>query len=53
MTALGFLIWKLRYRLLWFLGRYPEPNLRCMVCGGKHWVNDCPVDVADQQQFEL
>jgi hypothetical protein len=46
-TALGFLIRKLRYRLLWFLGRYPEPNLRCMVCGGRHGVNDCSVDVGD------
>lgn len=53
MIALGFLIRKLRYRLLWFLGRYPKPNFRCMVCGGGHRVNNCPIDVANPERFSL
>lgn len=53
MTALSVLIRKLRYKLVRFLGRYPEPNLHCMVCGGRHWVNDCPIDVGDPETFSL
>jgi hypothetical protein len=39
-------------RLLWEYKVVPwlygtEPNLRCMVCGGRHRVNDCSVDVGD------
>jgi hypothetical protein len=52
-TALGVLIRKIRHRFLRFLGRNPEPNLRCMVCGGRHRVNDCPVNVGDPERFSL